>query len=72
MEPSRPRGNSWNAPNAEPAATTGPKKTSPTPMTRASPAVPRIAMSGSRRRRSIFNPERAVSFRARSQLMPRA
>ncbi|SCD93415.1 hypothetical protein GA0115244_113975 [Streptomyces sp. DvalAA-19] len=62
----------WNAPNAELAAISGPKSTRLVPTTRASPAAPRKAMSGSSRCRSISSPERAVSFSARSQLMGRA
>ncbi|SCE00871.1 hypothetical protein GA0115235_110647 [Streptomyces sp. DpondAA-F4a] len=62
----------WNAPKAELAAMAGPKTASANPTTRARPAAPRNAMSGSSRLRSMVNPERAVSFSARSQLMGRA
>ncbi|CAO0830535.1 hypothetical protein SMICM17S_09733 [Streptomyces microflavus] len=62
----------WKAPNAELAAISGPKRTRLVPTTRASPAAPRKAMSGSSLCRSISSPERAVSFSARSQLMGQA
>lgn len=60
------------APKAELAAEPGPRKVRPKAMTRASPAPARRAISGSSRVRSTVSPDRAVSFRARSQLMGRA
>ncbi|GAA1909252.1 hypothetical protein GCM10009837_36890 [Streptomyces durmitorensis] len=58
----------WKAPKAELAATAGPKRVRLTPMMIARPAAPRRAMRGSRRFRSTVNPERVVSFSARSQV----
>ncbi|GGY44068.1 hypothetical protein GCM10010363_26210 [Streptomyces omiyaensis] len=62
----------WNAPNADAAATAGPKTASEKPTTSARPSAPRAAMTGASRRRSTVRPERAVSLSARSQLMDRA
>ncbi|MFE6226694.1 hypothetical protein [Streptomyces sp. NPDC057854] len=62
----------WNAPNADDAATPGPKTASEKPTTSASPRAPRAATAGASRRRSTVRPERAVSLSARSQLMVRA
>ncbi|GAA1172118.1 hypothetical protein GCM10009654_31660 [Streptomyces hebeiensis] len=61
----------WNAPKAALTATVGPKSTKALPTTTATPTAPRRATNGSSCPRSIVNPERAVSFNARSQLMDR-
>lgn len=60
-----------NAPNAEETASAGSPSHRHSPMTMATPAEPRIAISGVSLVRSMVSPERAASLSARDQVIAR-